>query len=228
MSSSGTLGGIGRRLGLRRAVLATVALVLVSSACGISDSSADGPSVTNTTTDGPTATHTTTDGPPHDEEWRRSTIEDAHLSLSFLIPVHWGLSGVIDGEGTGSSDPSDKACVDIVRADLGELQLQAVPAGCQVDNAKPGNGSHGVYRTLDDVPEPLDVTVVDTPAGPAEVFHQAYFECTNSCQDFTDRVAIVTLDHPVDPEFPTVVLRSDKSKVHPSTFRAVLNGMTDG
>ena len=61
--------------------------------------------------------------------------------------------------------------------------FEALARDCSVrEEGGIGNGNHGRFRTLDDVPQPEHVEHVDTDGvGDAVVFTQQYYECTNSC-----------------------------------------------
>ncbi|WP_461008085.1 hypothetical protein [Streptomyces capparidis] len=87
---------------------------------------------------------------------------------------------------------------------------------CRHDGtAKPGNGRHGAYRSAEDVPADRRAGAerVRTPLGEALVFTQPYFECTQSCEEWEEPVAVIDLTRPADPGFPTLVVRSDKGVI---------------
>lgn len=97
------------------------------------------------------------------------------------------------------------------------ISFEAVPRDCDhVSTRAPGNGYHGDYRTLDDV-KATNSTVeskrVTTPIGEAVIFEQRYFECTNSCRDWDEPVAIITVNSPASPRYPTLTARSDRGKL---------------
>ena len=50
------------------------------------------------------------------------------------------------------------------------ISVELVPVDCEADNSQIGNGFHGLYRTIDDVPEPIGVEHVETPVGAAFEF----------------------------------------------------------
>lgn len=93
--------------------------------------------------------------------------------------------------------------------------IQAVAATCShgQPQPKPGNGRHGAYVTLADASHPTKVTRASAALGPAVFFDQSYFECTNSCRQWTEPVGLVTLDHPTDPAYPTVMAYSPTGNV---------------
>lgn len=98
----------------------------------------------------------------------------------------------------------------------GNVWLAAYATSCGAgDNARPGNGRHGVYRTTADIPADRrsGAVTVRTALGPATVFNQSYYECTNSCRDYTEPVAVITLEHPTDPAFPTLTVYSAKGSI---------------
>jgi hypothetical protein len=116
-----------------------------------------------------------------------------------------------------STDPNTGGgCVNILRATLSDPQeadgvrFSAVPKECQPRNYAPGNGQHGVYRTIADVSQPRDKRDISTRLGPAVTFNQRYYECTNSCKDWEEAVAIITLTSPVDPHYPTITVVTER------------------
>ena len=58
------------------------------------------------------------------------------------------------------------------------------------------------------------------------VFGQRYFECTNSCRNFVEPVAIITVDEPVDPGYPTLVLISTKGELSREAFTGIVRTLT--
>jgi hypothetical protein len=96
------------------------------------------------------------------------------------------------------------------------VRLAAYATSCQVDdNTRPGNGRHGVYRTTADIPADRRSAAVTVPTalGTATAFTQPYYECTNSCKNYTEPVAVVTLDHPAAPAYPTLVAYSPRGSI---------------
>ena len=94
------------------------------------------------------------------------------------------------------------------------VELWHNSSGCTGEQADQiGNGFHGIYVTIDDVPAPVDVEERSSAAGDVVTFTQEYFECTNECNDYEDTVAVLALDAPPDPDRPTVVLLSPKGAV---------------
>ncbi|NUU21767.1 MAG: hypothetical protein HOV68_09670 [Streptomycetaceae bacterium] len=87
-----------------------------------------------------------------------------------------------------------------------------------------GNGRHGVYRTTADIPaeELASATHVVTPLGDATVFTHPYYECTNSCKNWTVPVAVITLTRPKTPDYPTLVIASDHAELDLDGLREVL------
>ncbi|MGI5240731.1 hypothetical protein [Dactylosporangium sp. CA-139066] len=112
------------------------------------------------------------------------------------------------------------------RVDLGaagHVRLAAYASTCSPgDNAQPGNGRHGVYRTKADIPAQRSTTEVRTALGEATVFSQPYYECTNSCHNYTEAVAVIALDKPADPAYPTLVLYAEKGDTTPDRLTALL------
>lgn len=87
-----------------------------------------------------------------------------------------------------------------------------------------GNGRTGVYRTTADIPadEAAVAEHVRTVLGEATVFTHPYYECTNSCKHWTVPVAVITLAHPKDPRFPTLVIASHHDDLDKDTLTAIL------
>ncbi|MDA3649439.1 hypothetical protein LZ318_02975 [Saccharopolyspora indica] len=137
---------------------------------------------------------------------REITIDDGRLAIELTVPGHLAIDEV-------SVNPEDAPDCPATRYEFGDdLVLEAFSTGCAV--AAPQrvlNGRHGTYRTLADVPGAIDVQEVATGVGRAQVFLQDYEEHTNFSSEWREPVAIVTLDDPVDAEFPTLLLRSDKA-----------------
>jgi hypothetical protein len=96
------------------------------------------------------------------------------------------------------------------------VRLVAYATTCAAgDNARPGNGRHGVYRTTADIPpdRSADAIGVDAPLGYTKAFWQPYYECTNSCKNYTEPVAVIELTNPTDPAFLTLTAYSGKGSV---------------
>jgi hypothetical protein len=97
----------------------------------------------------------------------------------------------------------------------GTLGLVSYATSCAGDTSRPGNGRHGVYRTTADIPAEWrsGAPTVHTALGEATTFNQSYYECTNSCKDYTEPVAVITLAHPDDPAFPALTAYSVKGTI---------------
>jgi hypothetical protein len=107
----------------------------------------------------------------------------------------------------------------------GTIQLAAYTASCAAgDNARPGNGRHGVYRTSADIPPERrsGAVAVRTALGDATAFNQPYYECTNSCRNYTEPVAVITLEHPGDPAFASLTAYSEKGSIGLDRLTALL------
>jgi hypothetical protein len=143
------------------------------------------------------------------EESHQLEVRGTRTAFSVEVPDDWGITDVWDASRCGS------VSYRVAQASSQRLLVEAVPTSCAeaAENTQVGNGFHGVYRTLDDVPEPKGKATVTTGLGEAVVFTQKYFECTNSCDDWAEPVAIITLDSPVDPAYPTLVVRGEKDTV---------------
>lgn len=151
------------------------------------------------------------------------TVETETVAFQLGLPRDVGISDI--------ASPDDAEECPTFFADLGDaLTVTAVGESCPIEegtNRQIGNGDHGTYRTLADVPDPLAVTEVSTDLGRAQVFEQEYFECTNFCNDWKEPVAIVELEHPVDPEFPTLVLRSSKAELSRSELTEIVESLEE-
>lgn len=97
-------------------------------------------------------------------------------------------------------------------------------AGNAGDNARPGNGRHGVYRTTADIPAERrsGAVTVHTALGQATAFNQPYYECTNSCKNYSEPVAVIALEHPGDPAFQTLTAYSEKGTIGLDRLTALL------
>ncbi|MEV6929134.1 hypothetical protein AB0M46_32235 [Dactylosporangium sp. NPDC051485] len=106
------------------------------------------------------------------------------------------------------------------------VRLVAFATTCEAigDNARPGNGRHGVFRTADDIPAQRrdGASTVQTALGTATIFTQPYFECTNSCKNFTEPVAVIALDHPADPGVKALTAVAEKGAVDRDALTALL------
>lgn len=104
------------------------------------------------------------------------------------------------------------------RASLGagqrriDLELNDVSCIGVTGNGDIGDGDHGTYVSLADVPDPSEVRQHEVPAGSLTTLRQPYIECTDGCKDFTDTLALLTLDAPPDPDRPTLVILSPKGE----------------
>ena len=114
------------------------------------------------------------------------------------------------------------------RVDLGKagsVRLVAYASTCEAgDNGQPGNGRHGVYRGIADIPSDRrsGATTVHTALGEATVFTQPYYECTNSCRNYTEAVAVIVLDRPADPAYTTLTAYAEKGDATPDRLTAFL------
>jgi hypothetical protein len=105
------------------------------------------------------------------------------------------------------------------------ILLSAYSTSCEpADNSRPGNGRHGTYRSTADIPADRRSGAVTfrTPLGEATAFTQPYYECTNSCHDYTEPVAVITLDHPRDTAYRALVVYGDKGTISLDRLTTVL------
>jgi hypothetical protein len=86
-----------------------------------------------------------------------------------------------------------------------EYRLLLVRATCPQAGQRALNGNHGQYLVPPEYA--LDTSApVTVPTGSLVTFRQVYTECTNSCDDFTDSVGLITLSAPADPEAPVLMI----------------------
>lgn len=159
---------------------------------------------------------------------QRITLDDDHLSLSMNVPAGMGITSVTR-EGFGD----EPQCATVQYRLGSELALESFASSCEAtdgessDNDTLRNGYHGKYRTMDDVTDPIDVTSVDTPLGPAHVFSQKYEEHTNLSRTWEEPAAIVELSDPADPEFSSLVIRSDREALSRDDVVEILDSLRD-
>lgn len=147
---------------------------------------------------------------------RRVTISDETLAVELRVPDRLAITRV-------SADTSGDGC-SLVRYSFGQsLAIESYSTACELaESDRILNGHHGEYRTIDDVEDPRDIEEVATDLGPATLFVQEYTECTNYCRDFEEPVAIIELDEPVDPAYPSIVLQAYKGDISRDGLREVL------
>lgn len=95
----------------------------------------------------------------------------------------------------------------------GAVRFLAYATTCEADaNTRLINGDHGVYRTVEDVPQDrlAGAVTVQTALGEATVFMQPYSEYTNASNHYTEPVAVITLRQPADPAYRTITVLSEK------------------
>lgn len=150
----------------------------------------------------------------------RLTVDDDRIAFEIKVPAGTAITGF------SVAPVRDCPTVSVGFSDHG-LRAYAVAKSCAPrGNSRPGNGNHGSYRTLADVSDPLAPIRLETGLGRAEVFGQRYFECTNSCRNFVEPVAIITVDEPVDPGYPTLVLISTKGELSREAFTGIVRTLT--
>ena len=153
-----------------------------------------------------------------DDDTHALEVRGARTAWELEVPRDWAITDVWEADVCGS--------VSYVVSEAGRTRLviRAMPADCPEaeQNTQIGNGFHGVYRTIDDVPDPQDQETVPTDLGEATVFTQEYFECTNECERWDEPVAIVTVDSPVDAGYPTLVVRGEKDTVPRAEFEEIV------
>lgn len=158
--------------------------------------------------------------PAADAETTTITVADDYAAFTLDVPDGTAIT-TVDHRG---EDRCDSAAYHL--SGYG-LEVEAVSAKCELDRQRVSNGRHGTYRTIDDVPEPKDVATLDTGIGPAEVFTQEYVEATNSTDSYEEPVAIVVFDDPVNPDYPTLVIRSEKGELGRGEFIELVESLAE-
>jgi hypothetical protein len=105
------------------------------------------------------------------------------------------------------------------------ILLSAYSTSCESsDTDRPINGRHGTYRSTADIPADRRSAAVTfrTALGEATAFMQPYSEYTNSSHHYTEPVAVITLDHPLDPSYRALVAYGDKGSIGLEQLRTVL------
>lgn len=191
---------------MRKTALAVVVTAgLALAACGPDDEPSPAPPSSS-------ASGSRSASPGGEGEVRRVDVPQ----MSFGVRLAAGQSVREPGEGeTPAPSSCPPAWAVLENADVRLAQFQVFGRACEPvngNNTSLGNGRHGVYRSADDIPakERKDAEEVETPLGPALVFSHRYYECTQSCEDWTEPVAVIALEKPADPDFPTLVVMSQK------------------
>lgn len=153
------------------------------------------------------------------------TVKDDYAAFSVDVPVGTGID-FVDHDSVNSGGELVCDHTGYGMNDHG-LAVETVAMDCDLPDQRVMNGSHGLYRTLADVPKPRDVAEVDTGLGPAEVFVQDYSESTNFTTDYVEPVAIVTLDDPVRLDYPTLVIRSEQGELDREEFTELVRSLDD-
>ena len=152
---------------------------------------------------------------------RDITIDDEHVAVKLTVPGDLAIDWVSSNPDAGTD------CRRVRYEFVRDLVIEAVATDCAVGAEQEiMNGGHGVYRTLEDVPDPVEVDEVGTGAGTAQVFVQRYEEYTNESNAWDEPVAIVTLDDPADAAFPTLVLRSDRAALSREEFTEIVASLS--
>lgn len=196
-------------------VIALMAGVALGACADEADGPPGGDDVTTTTDDG---------GGGGDDDGGGAMFEGAGGPVE-TVSLGAGLSADLpasaDAEVTPFAPAVDRPDVDgcaplSARVEVGDagLELYLNDTACSAaDPREAGNGDHGSYVTIDDVSDPGHVAEHPSAAGDLVTFTQGYFECTNSCADFTDHVGLLALDAPPDPDRPAVMLLSAQGEV---------------
>ena len=151
------------------------------------------------------------------------TVSDDRLA--FRLQIDQPGVGIATIRATGETSE----CPQVRYALQNEASIEAVASNCTLKpgtNNQIGNGRHGTYRTLADVAHPTGTTKQQTKLGPAEVFTQEYYECTNSCKRWNEPLAIVTLSQPAKPEYPTLVVRLGGQDASAADLTKLIGGLS--
>jgi hypothetical protein len=186
---------------VRSSVLAVAALALV--ACGASAKDIDGPLTT-------------------------TSIGD-HVNVG--VPSGWVVNQLGDSGHSGPSGPCQwqDASLDGSANSGPYVIIELVGAGCSTGKPQASalNGFEGHYVTIEDAASPNQEATASSAAGSVTVFSQPYTECTNSCLHITEQVALVALAHPNDPQFPTVMMRTQESDISAAQIERLAASVTD-
>lgn len=159
-----------------------------------------------------------------DDEQSRITVSGEQVAFELMAPTGTAISQVVIGGSSGEAD--DCKVVDYLFNAHG-LEIEAIPADCKVQNGQQIiNGNHGAYRTMADVPKPEAVAEVKTFLGRATVFTQSYAEYTNTSSHWDEPVAVISFDDPVDPDYPTLVVRSNRGELDRGQFTDLVKGLS--
>ncbi len=151
----------------------------------------------------------------------RLSVVDDRIAFEIKVPPGTMISGFYSG--------ARRDC-QIAEIDFSDHGLRAYAAARTCESparGRTGNGNHGTYRTIADVAAPKAVQRVDSWLGPADVFSQDYYECTNACRNYTEPVAVVMLQQPVNPDFPTLVLISTKGELDRAALTRIVRDLAE-
>ena len=112
------------------------------------------------------------------------------------------------GGGEGCSTRSGSITIDDGRHQ-GRIELERWSPECRQPVFL--NGSRGWFATAADVPDATAVEELSSPAGPVTYLEHEYTECTNSCQSWPMRYALLAEADPSDAQHPlfALVTRAD-------------------
>lgn len=143
------------------------------------------------------------------EDTTRQPIGDG---LSMSVPDGSSITVTVDepgealdtpGGGDGCSTRSGSITIDDGRHQ-GRIEMERWSPACR----RPVflNGSRGWFATAADVPDASSVQELSSPAGPVTYLEHGYTECTNSCQTWPMRYALLAETAPADPAHPLLAL----------------------
>ncbi|WP_345678304.1 hypothetical protein [Yinghuangia aomiensis] len=129
-------------------------------------------------------------------------------------------------DASAEPSPTEPVQLTLTRNGTQVVSVTAYAADAPLAHANTGlaNGRYGVYRTTADIPadELASATHAQTALGDATVFTHPYDECTNSCKHWTVPVAVITVAHPKDPGFPTLVIAANHGEIDVDGLRSLL------
>lgn len=164
-----------------------------------------------------------TDDAPY--EYQLQTFSNGHVQFSFRLGPGEEFAATPVGA-SATPSPTDPVQLTLTRNGTQVAAVTAYAADAPLPHANTGldNGRYGIYRTAADIAadELAAATHEQTALGDATVFTHPYGECTNSCKHWTVPVAVITLAHPKDPGFPTLVLAANHGEIDVDGLRSLL------
>jgi hypothetical protein len=155
---------------------------------------------------------------------RANPVDPGPVSSPTVAPVSGPVAFHVQlgaGQSLTTRSPQANDCpgfsADVSLGGDARVTLAAFATRCPIGtgNSNLGNGRHGVYRTSADIPagSSAGARTVHTALGDATVFTQPYYECTNSCKNYTEPVAVLTLTQPQDSTVQALTVYSAKGTI---------------